>query len=37
MAYPEMWDFLGIQVARDLMAYLATQVYLAKRWVLSIF
>lgn len=31
MAYLEMWDFLGIQVAQDLMAYLATQVCLAKR------
>lgn len=31
MAYLEMWDFLGLQVARDLMAYLATRVCPAKR------
>lgn len=36
MAYLEMWDFQGVQVAQDLMAYLATQVCLAKRWVLSV-
>lgn len=36
MAYLETWDLLGVQVAQDLMAYLATQVCLAKRWVLSI-
>lgn len=31
MAYPETWDLLAVQAARDLMAYLATQVCLAKR------
>lgn len=31
MACLEMWDFQGVQVAQDLMAYLATQVCLAKR------
>lgn len=31
MAYLEMWDLPGIQVAQDLVAYLATQVCLAKR------
>lgn len=36
MAYPETWDLLAVQAARDLMAYLATQVCLAKRWVLSV-
>lgn len=36
MAYLEMWDILGIQVAQDLLAYLATQVCPAKRWVLSV-
>lgn len=36
MAYLETWDFQGVQVAQDLMAYLATQVCLAKRWVLSV-
>lgn len=36
MAYLEMWDNLGIQVAQDLMAYLATQVHLAKRETLEL-
>lgn len=36
MAYLEIWDFLGLQVAQDLVAHLATQVCLAKRWVLSV-
>lgn len=36
MAYLEMWDLLGIRVAKDLVAYLALQVCRAKRWVLSI-
>lgn len=36
MAYLETWDFQGVQVAQDLMAYLATQVCLAKRWVPSV-
>lgn len=31
MAYLEMRDFLGIQVAQDLLVYLATQACLAKR------
>lgn len=31
MAYLERWDILGIQVAQDLLAYLATQVCPAKR------
>lgn len=31
MACPEIWDFLGIQVAQELMASLATQVLQAKR------
>lgn len=36
MACPEIWDFLGIQVAQELMASLATQVRPARRWVLSV-
>lgn len=35
MAYLETWDLLGVRVARDLTAYLATRVCPAKRWVLS--
>lgn len=31
MAYLEMWDLLGIRVAKDLVAYLALQVCRAKR------
>lgn len=37
MAYLEIGDFLGLQVAQDLVAHPATQVCLAKRWVLSVF
>lgn len=33
MASLGTWDLLGILVAQDLMAYLATQVHLVKRWV----